>query len=115
VTLQRLAGLPRAAELLMLAEPVDAERALSLGLFTSVVDDDELPARPRPSPPGWRPGRPALTRAIKESLEYSAGHGCTSRWPARPTFQERLGQNCATTRTRARAFLRKETPEFEGR
>ena len=40
-TLQRLAGAARAAELLMLAEPLDAERAMAAGLFTAVVPDDE--------------------------------------------------------------------------
>ena len=41
-TLQRLIGAARAAEMLMLAEPVDAATALSLGLLTSVVADEEV-------------------------------------------------------------------------
>src|SRR5499427_1439885 len=41
-TLQRLAGAARAAELLMLAEPLDAAGALAAGLFTMVVPDDEV-------------------------------------------------------------------------
>jgi len=40
-TLQRLVGMARAAELLMLAEPVEAGPALSMGLLTSVVADEE--------------------------------------------------------------------------
>ena len=40
--LPRLVGLGRATELLMLGDKIDAERALQIGLATSVVDDDEL-------------------------------------------------------------------------
>jgi enoyl-CoA hydratase/carnithine racemase len=40
--LPRLIGLGRATELLMLGDTVDAERALQIGLATSVVDDGAL-------------------------------------------------------------------------
>jgi enoyl-CoA hydratase/carnithine racemase len=42
--LPRLVGLGRATELLVLGERVDAERALQIGLATSVHDDAALPA-----------------------------------------------------------------------
>jgi enoyl-CoA hydratase/carnithine racemase len=42
--LPRVIGLGRATELLMLGDTVDSERALQIGLATSVVDDDALPA-----------------------------------------------------------------------
>jgi len=42
--LPRVIGLGRATELLMLGDTVDAERALQIGLATSVVDDVDLPA-----------------------------------------------------------------------
>jgi enoyl-CoA hydratase/carnithine racemase len=42
--LPRVIGLGRATELLLLGESVDAERALQIGLATSVVADEELPA-----------------------------------------------------------------------
>lgn len=42
--LPRVIGLGRASELLLLGDTVDAERALEIGLATSVVDDDALPA-----------------------------------------------------------------------
>jgi enoyl-CoA hydratase/carnithine racemase len=40
--LPRVIGLGRATELLMLGDTVDSERALQIGLATSVVDDDAL-------------------------------------------------------------------------
>jgi enoyl-CoA hydratase/carnithine racemase len=40
--LPRVIGLGRASELLLLGEPVSAERAEEIGLATSVVDDDAL-------------------------------------------------------------------------
>lgn len=43
--LPRLIGLGRATELLMLGEPVDADRASSIGLATAVVADEELMSR----------------------------------------------------------------------
>jgi len=42
--LPRLVGLGRATELLILGDKITAERADAIGLATSVVDDDELPA-----------------------------------------------------------------------
>jgi enoyl-CoA hydratase/carnithine racemase len=41
--LPRVIGLGRATELLVLGDTVDAERALQIGLATSVVEDDALP------------------------------------------------------------------------
>jgi enoyl-CoA hydratase/carnithine racemase len=43
--LPRVIGLGRATELLMLGDRVDAERAVSIGLASEVVDDDALRAR----------------------------------------------------------------------
>jgi enoyl-CoA hydratase/carnithine racemase len=43
--LPRIVGLGRATELLTLGERIDAERALTIGLATEVVDDSDLPAR----------------------------------------------------------------------
>jgi enoyl-CoA hydratase/carnithine racemase len=42
--LPRLIGLGRATELLVLGDTVDSDRALQIGLATSVVDDDALPS-----------------------------------------------------------------------
>ncbi len=58
----------------MLGEPVTAERALSLGLVTSVVDDQEL-VGPAQELAARLAGRPtAAYAAIKESPPYAATH-----------------------------------------
>ena len=43
--LPRLVGLGRASELLLLGEPVTAQRALAIGLANAVVEDNELSAQ----------------------------------------------------------------------
>jgi enoyl-CoA hydratase/carnithine racemase len=43
--LPRFVGLGRATELLMLGDPLDAERAVDLGVAGQIVDDDELTTR----------------------------------------------------------------------
>jgi len=40
----RLVGAARATELLLTGDPIDAERAMAIGLVAEVVDPDELPA-----------------------------------------------------------------------
>ncbi len=73
-TLQRLVGAGRAAELLMLAEPVDADRALAAGLLTSVVADDELAGAARALAVRLAEGPTAAYAAIKAALVYAAAH-----------------------------------------
>jgi 2-(1,2-epoxy-1,2-dihydrophenyl)acetyl-CoA isomerase len=113
-TLPRLTGLARAAELLMLAEPVDAARALELGLLTSVVDDEELPAAAAAFAARLAAGPTLAYGAIKEALGYAVGHALPEALVKEADLQEELGQtrdhDAAT-----QAFLRKEQPAFEGR
>ena len=75
----------------MLAEPVSAATALQLGLLTSVVPDDELPAAAAGSRPGWPAGPTLAYAAIKESLLYAAAHrlGESLEQGGRPADQAR--------------------------
>jgi 2-(1,2-epoxy-1,2-dihydrophenyl)acetyl-CoA isomerase len=113
-TLQRLAGTARAAELLMLAEPVSSDRALELGLVTSVVDDEELPAAAAAFAARLAAGPTLAYAAIKESLLFAAGHGLHESLGKEADLQEQLGQS-ADHHAATQAFLRKEQPVFEGR
>jgi 2-(1,2-epoxy-1,2-dihydrophenyl)acetyl-CoA isomerase len=113
-TLQRLVGLARATELLVLAEPVDADRAVGLGLLTSVVADEELPGAAAAFAARLAAGPTLAYAAIKESLQYSAAHDLHESLTHEATLQQALGQT-QDHQAAARAFLRKETPDFEGR
>jgi 2-(1,2-epoxy-1,2-dihydrophenyl)acetyl-CoA isomerase len=113
-TLPRLIGSARAAEMLMLAEPVDSATALSLGLLTSVVPDDELPAAAAAFARKLAEGPTLAYAAIKESLRYAGSHGLTESLAKEAELQVRLGgstdHQAATT-----AFVNKQAPVYQGR
>jgi 2-(1,2-epoxy-1,2-dihydrophenyl)acetyl-CoA isomerase len=113
-TLQRLAGSARAAELLMLAEPVDSARALELGLLTSVVDDEELPAAAAEFAARLAAGPTLAYAAIKASLLYAAGHGLHEALGQEADLQGELGQT-QDHQAAVQAFLHKEQAVFQGR
>jgi 2-(1,2-epoxy-1,2-dihydrophenyl)acetyl-CoA isomerase len=113
-TLQRLTGAARAAELLMLAEPVSSDRALELGLVTSVVADEELPAAAAAFAARLAAGPTLAYAAIKESLLFAAGHGLHETLAKEADLQEQLGES-SDHRAATQAFLRKEVPVYEGR
>ena len=113
-TLQRLVGLARAAELLMLAEPVSAEQALALGLLTRLVDDDALAAQARDLAGRLAAGPTAAYGAIKESLLFAAGHGLAAALDKEAELQVGLGATLDHEAATA-AFIRKEKPVFRRR
>jgi 2-(1,2-epoxy-1,2-dihydrophenyl)acetyl-CoA isomerase len=113
-TLQRLAGTGRATELLMLAEPLEAARALEYGLVTSVVDAAELPAAARGLAGRLAAGPTAAYAAIKEALCYAAGHGLAESLEKEAQLQAAAGRT-ADHRAATLAFTRKQQPRFEGR
>jgi 2-(1,2-epoxy-1,2-dihydrophenyl)acetyl-CoA isomerase len=113
-TLQRLVGAARAAEMLMLAEPVDALTALNRGLLTSVVPDAELPAATAALAARLADGPTLAYAAIKESLLYSSSHSLAESLEKEADLQERLGDTSDHQAATA-AFVNKQTPVFEGR
>jgi 2-(1,2-epoxy-1,2-dihydrophenyl)acetyl-CoA isomerase len=113
-TLQRLAGFGRAAELLMLAEPLEAARALEYGLITSVVDAADLPDAARSLADRLAAGPTAAYAAIKAALGYAAGHGLAESLEKEAQLQAVAGQT-ADHRAATLAFTRKQQPRFEGR
>jgi 2-(1,2-epoxy-1,2-dihydrophenyl)acetyl-CoA isomerase len=113
-TLQRLVGTARAAELLMLAEPVDSATALGLGLLTSVVPDDELPAAAASFAGRLAEGPTLAFAAIKESLRYASSHSLSEALAKEAELQTALGAT-ADHWNATSAFVAKQAPVYEGR
>jgi 2-(1,2-epoxy-1,2-dihydrophenyl)acetyl-CoA isomerase len=113
-TLPRLAGAGRAAELLMLAEPIRAPQALELGLVNQVVEDADLPAAAGALAARLAAGPTAAYAGIKEQLNYAAGHGLGEALDKEAEVQTALGRT-ADHRAATLAFTRKQEPSFLGR
>jgi 2-(1,2-epoxy-1,2-dihydrophenyl)acetyl-CoA isomerase len=112
-TLSRLAGPARATELLMLAEPLPAARALDLGLLTSVVPDDELAENALDLVRRLAAGPTAAYGAIKEAVLFAAGHGLAETLEEEAELQARMGRT-VDHREATAAFVRKERPSYVG-
>jgi 2-(1,2-epoxy-1,2-dihydrophenyl)acetyl-CoA isomerase len=109
--LPRIIGYRRAAELMLTNRRLDAAEALSLGLLTSVVDDDELDATVERVVMGLRDGPTPAFGAVRRLL----------RSAATTTFEEQLdleAQSIAAmaatpaSREGVAAFLEKRRPNF---
>jgi 2-(1,2-epoxy-1,2-dihydrophenyl)acetyl-CoA isomerase len=113
-TLQRLVGMAKAAEMLMLADPIDAVTALNLGLLTSVVPDADLPAAAAALGTRLAAGPTLAYAAIKEGLLYSTSHTLRESLDKEADLQVRLGST-EDHRAATLAFVSKETPVYQGR
>jgi 2-(1,2-epoxy-1,2-dihydrophenyl)acetyl-CoA isomerase len=113
-TLQRLVGMGKAAEMLMLAEPVDAATALSLGLLTSVVPDAELPEAAAAFAARLANGPTLAYAAIKEGLLYAATNSLRESLDKEADLQVRLGST-ADHQNATLAFVTKQAPVYLGR
>jgi 2-(1,2-epoxy-1,2-dihydrophenyl)acetyl-CoA isomerase len=111
-TLPRLIGYGRAMEMMLLAKPVTAEEAVSLGMVTQVAEDAlgaarELAARMAAGPTtGY--GK------IKEALLVAAGGGLEDALACEGAGQNALGAS-ADHREAVEAFVEKRKPTFTGR
>jgi len=113
-TLQRLVGAARAAEMLLLAEPLAADKALSYGLVNSVVADDELAAAVHELAARLAAGPTAAYAAIKQSLVFAATHGLAESLELEARLQAELGRT-ADHRAATAAFVSKQQPVYQGR
>jgi 2-(1,2-epoxy-1,2-dihydrophenyl)acetyl-CoA isomerase len=112
-TLQRLVGMAKAAELLMLAEPLTAEQALAIGLLTRIVDDEALTHEVRDFAGRLAAGPTAAFGAIKESLLFASGHGLVASLGKEAEIQARLGAT-EDHKNATAAFVNKEQPTYRG-
>lgn len=113
-TLQRLVGPARAAELMLLGDVVDAQRALELGLVSRVVPAEELGKAARELAVRLAQGPTRAYAATKRALAYASTHSLTESL----ALEAELQDACAATedhQAATRAFLAKQQPTFQGR
>ncbi|MCP2336534.1 enoyl-CoA hydratase-related protein [Actinomadura rupiterrae] len=113
-TLQRLAGRAKAAELLMLAEPLRAPDALALGLVNRVVPAEEVLSAATEIARTLASGPTVAYAAIKTALAHAAAHDLPSALDREAELQDALAET-ADHNNATEAFLKKQNPTYEGR
>ncbi|MEV4256891.1 enoyl-CoA hydratase-related protein [Spirillospora sp. NPDC049652] len=113
-TLQRLVGRAKAAELLMLGEPLRAPDALALGLVNRVVPAEDVLSTATGLARTLAAGPTVAFGAIKDALAHAAAHDLPSALEREAELQDALAET-ADHRNATEAFLKKEQPTFEGR
>ncbi|MPZ84650.1 MAG: enoyl-CoA hydratase [Actinophytocola sp.] len=113
-TLPRLIGYGRAMEMMLLAKPVTAPDALSLGMVTSVVPDAEVLSTAVELASRMAAGPTTGYGKIKEALLTGAGADLEAALECEGAGQTVLGAT-ADHREAVAAFVEKRTPTFTGR
>jgi 2-(1,2-epoxy-1,2-dihydrophenyl)acetyl-CoA isomerase len=113
-TLQRLVGRAKALELLYYPRTVDAAEALELGLATRVVPAGELAEVVGELAAQLAAGPTVALGAIRQSVEYAAGHSFEEATAFESTQMALTGAT-ADHAAAVAAFVAKEKPVFEGR
>ncbi len=113
-TLQRLVGQARATALAILAEPVNAESALEMGLVNAVVEPDHVLPAAQELATRLAAGPTAAYAAIKESIGYAATADLESALAKEDELQTAMGRT-EDHRTSTAAFVAKQKPTFLGR
>jgi 2-(1,2-epoxy-1,2-dihydrophenyl)acetyl-CoA isomerase len=112
-TLPRLIGYGRAMELMLLAKPVTAEQALSMGMVTEVVDDGAALATAQELASRMATGPTTGYGKIKQALLTAASADLEQALAAEDAAQGVLGAT-ADHREAVDAFVNKRTPTFTG-
>ncbi len=113
-TLQRLVGRAKAIELLYFPSTIPADEALSLGLATRVVPEEELVSEVTALASKLASGPTLSYASMRQSVNYASSHDLASSL----AFEgEKMNFTGATAdhRRAVAAFLAKEKPAFEGR
>jgi 2-(1,2-epoxy-1,2-dihydrophenyl)acetyl-CoA isomerase len=113
-TLPRLIGQARATALAILAEPVNADSALEMGLVNAVVEPDHLLPSAQELAARLAAGPTAAYAAIKESIAFAATADLESALAKEDELQTAMGQT-EDHRTSTAAFVAKQKPTFIGR
>ncbi|MEO6471950.1 MAG: enoyl-CoA hydratase-related protein [Aeromicrobium sp.] len=113
-TLPRIVGMAKATELLLFPRNIASSEALSLGLATTVLPDEEFDAAVATLARKLADGPTVAYASIKRSLAFSATHDL-------PASLDQEAQKMALTGATSdhlaavEAFLAKEKPVFEGK
>ncbi|ASR34302.1 enoyl-CoA hydratase [Prauserella marina] len=112
-TLQRLIGYGRAAELMLLARPVEAEEALRIGLVGEVVADEDLAGRAQAVAAKLAAGPTVAYAKIKSTLRAAAEGTLAEALAVEDEAQGALGAT-ADHAEAVEAFVAKRKPRFTG-
>jgi 2-(1,2-epoxy-1,2-dihydrophenyl)acetyl-CoA isomerase len=113
-TLPRLIGYGRAMEMMLLAAPVTAERALEIGMVTQVVADDAVLSTARELAARMAAGPTTAYGKIKEALLAGAAGALDDALATEARTQAEAG--ATTDHSEAvDAFVAKRAPTFTGR
>jgi 2-(1,2-epoxy-1,2-dihydrophenyl)acetyl-CoA isomerase len=112
-TLPKLIGYGRAMELMLLAKPVTAEQAVSMGMATEAVDDGAALSAAQELASRMATGPTTGYAKIKEALLTAAGTTLDQAMAAEGKAQSVLGKT-ADHREAVDAFVTKRTPTFTG-
>lgn len=108
-----IAGVANTAEIMYLAEPVDAARAREMGLVHKVVPDDQLEAAAGQWAERIAGNAPLSVRAMKRMIARTISHA----FEAEHQDLDQLGTKVRTSadaREGVRAFLEKRKPVWRG-
>jgi len=112
--LPRLMGHARAAETLLLAEPISAEAAVSLGIATAVLPSSEVLAYARRVATRFNDLPPGAVRDTKRLMRAGTAAGISGAMEAEGSlFIERL--RSPEAREALQAFFEKRKPDFSSR
>ena len=112
--LPRLVGRARAMEMMMLGERISAEQALSWGLISRVVDDEQLASEARLLATRLAEGPTVALGLIRNLVRDSAQRPLSQSLAAERIAQRTAGET-ADFRSAVSAFIGKQQPRFEGR
>lgn len=113
-TLPRLVGQARATALAILAEPINAESALEMGLVNGVVDGEKLLPTAQELAAKLAQGPTAAYAAIKASIAFAASADLEAALGKEDELQTAMGHT-EDHRNSTAAFVAKEKPTFIGR
>lgn len=112
--LPRLIGLPRALELLLTGDMIDAEQAAQWGMINSVHDDDQLDAAVAQLAARLAAGPPIALRMIKRTTYQSLRTDLRTSLDL-VTSHLALNRTTEDSLEAFRAFKDRREPRFEGR